>query len=112
MARNQQASSSSDVCLYFLAIFISPLAVLLKTGCDSNFWINLALFILGWIPGVIHAWWVISKRENAVRGPGAYYNPPAQQQQYAAAPPPQGYAPPPQQYSAPATGADYGAVKR
>ena len=61
-----------------------------------------------------HGWWVISKYETPAPS-GAYRN----QQHYAAAPqqqyasaPPQGYAPPPQQYSAPATGADYGAVKR
>jgi uncharacterized membrane protein YqaE (UPF0057 family) len=43
----------SDVCLYFLALFLPPLAVFFKTGCDSNFLINILLSILGWIPGVI-----------------------------------------------------------
>lgn len=54
----------SDVLLYFLAFFIPPIAVFLKTGCDSNFIINICLTILGWIPGVLHAWWVISKYEK------------------------------------------------
>ncbi|KAK5057837.1 hypothetical protein LTR84_011838 [Exophiala bonariae] len=57
-------SSTSDVLLYFLALFLPPLAVFLKTGCDSNFFINILLSILGWLPGVIHAWWVISKFER------------------------------------------------
>jgi len=61
------ASSTGDVFLYLLAIFLPPLAVLLKTGCDSNFIINIALSILGWIPGVIHAWWVISRHERPAR---------------------------------------------
>ena len=26
-----------------------------------QFWINILLTILGWLPGVIHAWWIISK---------------------------------------------------
>ncbi|EXJ84930.1 hypothetical protein A1O3_05605 [Capronia epimyces CBS 606.96] len=47
------ASSTSDVLLYFLAIFLPPLAVFLKTGCDSNFIINILLTILGWLPGCI-----------------------------------------------------------
>ena len=46
-------SSTSDILLYFLALFLPPLSVFLKTGCDSNFIINIALSILGWLPGVI-----------------------------------------------------------
>jgi uncharacterized membrane protein YqaE (UPF0057 family) len=62
-------SSTSDVLLYFLAIFLPPIAVLLKTGVDSNFLINICLTILGWIPGVLHAWWVISKHEKPAAPP-------------------------------------------
>lgn len=50
--------------LYFVAIFVPPFAVLLKTGCDCNFFINVCLTLLGWIPGVIHAWWVITRYER------------------------------------------------
>ncbi|KAH9962237.1 UPF0057-domain-containing protein [Russula dissimulans] len=50
------ASSTHDVLLYFIAIFIPPLAVFFKRGCHVDLWINIALWILGWIPGVIHAW--------------------------------------------------------
>jgi len=60
-----QASSTSDVCLYILAIFLPPLAVFFKRGCAADFLINICLSILGWIPGVIHAWWVISKHDPA-----------------------------------------------
>ncbi|KAE8449532.1 plasma membrane proteolipid Pmp3 [Mollisiaceae sp. DMI_Dod_QoI] len=59
------ASSSSDVFAYLVAIFIPPLAVFLKRGCAVDFLINVCLTILGWIPGVIHAWWVISKHDPA-----------------------------------------------
>ncbi|KAJ3917240.1 hypothetical protein F5877DRAFT_68396 [Lentinula edodes] len=45
-----KVSSNYDVCLYFLAIILPPLSVLF------NFWINICLSILGWIPGIIHAW--------------------------------------------------------
>jgi uncharacterized membrane protein YqaE (UPF0057 family) len=41
------------VCLYFLAIFLPPLAVFFKRGCTADFLINILLSILGWIPGVI-----------------------------------------------------------
>lgn len=46
-------ATQSDVLLYFLAIFLPPVAVFLKTGCDSNFFINILLTILGWIPGCL-----------------------------------------------------------
>ncbi|KAK3687734.1 hypothetical protein B0T22DRAFT_498055 [Podospora appendiculata] len=56
-------SSTSDVLLYFLALFVPPLAVFLKRGCIADFWINICLTILGWLPGVIHAWYIISRHE-------------------------------------------------
>ncbi|KAH9444703.1 hypothetical protein MJO28_013271 [Puccinia striiformis f. sp. tritici] len=65
MARSQP-SSTTDILLYFLAIFVSPASVFIKRGCAADFWINIALFILGWIPGVIHAWWLIAKYPDPV----------------------------------------------
>jgi len=57
-----QISSPNDMALYFLAIFVPPLAVFFKKGrCSADVWINVALWFLGWIPGVIHAWWIIAK---------------------------------------------------
>lgn len=57
------------MCEYILAFFLPPLGVFLKDGCGANFLINICLTILGWLPGVIHAWWLISKRP---RGPRIY----------------------------------------
>ncbi|WRT70301.1 uncharacterized protein IL334_007299 [Kwoniella shivajii] len=62
-------SSTGDVLLYFLAIFVPPVSVFMKRGCGSDVLINVLLWILGWIPGVLHAWWIISKYE---RPAGAY----------------------------------------
>ncbi|KAK0636696.1 hypothetical protein B0T17DRAFT_483838 [Bombardia bombarda] len=61
---HQQPSSMSDVFLYFLAIFLPPLAVFFKRGCVADTWINIGLSILGWLPGVIHAWYIISRHER------------------------------------------------
>ncbi|KAI5982783.1 hypothetical protein EDD15DRAFT_1937286 [Pisolithus albus] len=49
-------SPTRDVLLYFLAIFVPPLAVFFKRGCAADFWINICLTILGWIPGILHVW--------------------------------------------------------
>jgi len=50
---------------YLVAIFLPPLGVFLKTGCGADFLINILLTILGWLPGVIHAFYVISKHDPA-----------------------------------------------
>ncbi|TFK90118.1 UPF0057-domain-containing protein [Polyporus arcularius HHB13444] len=59
-------SPTSDVILYFLALFIPPLTVFFKRGLAADFWINILLWIFGWIPGVIHAWYIISRSEGAM----------------------------------------------
>ncbi|HET8860065.1 YqaE/Pmp3 family membrane protein [Marivirga sp.] len=45
----------------FLAIFLPPLAVAMEKGLTSAFWINLILTCLFFIPGVIHAFYVLTK---------------------------------------------------
>lgn len=44
-----------------IAIFLPPLVVLLQVGIGKHFWINILLTILGIIPGIAHAVWVIAK---------------------------------------------------
>lgn len=44
---------------YFLAIILPPLAVLL-CGKPVQFILNIFLTLLGWIPGVIHALFVVN----------------------------------------------------
>ncbi|KAI0795691.1 hypothetical protein C8Q75DRAFT_803556 [Abortiporus biennis] len=61
-----RVSPTSDVLLYFIAIFIPPLPVFFKRGLAADFWINILLWILGWIPGVLHAWYIISRSEGAM----------------------------------------------
>lgn len=45
-----------------LAILLPPLAVGLKKGIGSTFLLNVLLTLIGWLPGVIHAFYVLSKR--------------------------------------------------
>ncbi|KHJ79342.1 hypothetical protein OESDEN_16382 [Oesophagostomum dentatum] len=47
------------ILLCILAIFCPPLAVLFDQGCTAQFWINCLLTLLVWVPGVIHAFWVL-----------------------------------------------------
>ena len=51
-----------DVVRILIAIFIPPLGVFLQVGLGLHFWLNILLTLMGFIPGVIHAIWVIVKR--------------------------------------------------
>ncbi len=44
-----------------VAILLPPLGVFLQVGFTKHFWINVLLTILGYIPGIVHAVWVIAK---------------------------------------------------
>jgi uncharacterized membrane protein YqaE (UPF0057 family) len=48
-----------NLLLSILALFLPPVVALIKVGCTTHFWINLLLTLLGWIPGFIHALWLI-----------------------------------------------------
>lgn len=50
-----------DIIRLLIAIFLPPLGVFLQVGLGKHFWINLLLTFLGYIPGIIHAIWVILK---------------------------------------------------
>ncbi|CAN3355870.1 plasma membrane proteolipid 3 [Diutina catenulata] len=52
----------SDIPKLILAIILPPLGVFFEVGCNSTFWINVVLTILGYIPGIIHAIYVIFTR--------------------------------------------------
>lgn len=41
-----------------LTILLPPLPVLLKEGLGLHFLLNILLTLIGWLPGVIHAFWV------------------------------------------------------
>ncbi|MBV9385665.1 MAG: YqaE/Pmp3 family membrane protein [Chroococcidiopsidaceae cyanobacterium CP_BM_ER_R8_30] len=45
-------------------ILLPPLGVFLTDGIGPTLLINIALTVLGWLPGSIHAIWVILKKEE------------------------------------------------
>ncbi|QYJ14227.1 hypothetical protein Rxycam_00023 [Rubrobacter xylanophilus DSM 9941] len=44
---------------FVISILIPPLGVLLTVGFGLHFVLNVLLTILGYLPGVIHAVWII-----------------------------------------------------
>ncbi|KAI9497263.1 putative stress response RCI peptide [Zychaea mexicana] len=55
------ALTCSDICKFILAVVLPPLGVFAERGCTVDMLINIGLTILGWIPGVIHAFYIILK---------------------------------------------------
>ncbi|KAI6024255.1 hypothetical protein EDC04DRAFT_2725849 [Pisolithus marmoratus] len=55
----------STLLLIIVAIIFPPAAVAFMTGCSCDLLINVLLTILGYIPGHLHAFWLIYKRIQA-----------------------------------------------
>lgn len=51
-----------DVIRIIIAILLPPLGVFLQVGIGLHFWVNILLTLLGYIPGIIHAVYIIVKR--------------------------------------------------
>lgn len=51
-----------DVLRILFSILIPPVGVFLQVGLGLHFWLNIVLTILGYIPGLVHAIWIIASR--------------------------------------------------
>ena len=51
-----------DVVRILAAIILPPLGVFLQVGLGLHFWLNILLTLLGYIPGIIHAVWVVLRK--------------------------------------------------
>ncbi|KAJ2323359.1 hypothetical protein GGI00_005647 [Coemansia sp. RSA 2681] len=54
-------SSCPDVLLIILSVLFPPFGALFRRGCGADFLINCGLTALGYLPGLIHAWYLICK---------------------------------------------------
>lgn len=51
-----------DLIQILLSVLIPPLGVFLQEGLGTQFWLNVLLTLLGYVPGLIHALWIIFRR--------------------------------------------------
>lgn len=51
-----------DLVRLIFAIFLPPVGVFLQVGLGLHFWINIVLTLCGYLPGIIHAVWIIAKK--------------------------------------------------
>jgi uncharacterized membrane protein YqaE (UPF0057 family) len=51
-----------DLIRILLAILLPPLGVFLQVGLGVHFWLSILLTLLGYIPGIVPAVWIIARR--------------------------------------------------
>ncbi len=56
------SSSSADLLRIIISVLLPPLGVFLQEGLGTQFWLNVLLTLLGYIPGLVHAIWIIARR--------------------------------------------------
>ncbi|QDH78880.1 YqaE/Pmp3 family membrane protein [Echinicola soli] len=54
----------TNIIRIILAVILPPLGVFFTVGLGKSFWINVLLTLLGFIPGIIHAIWIIAKQSE------------------------------------------------
>lgn len=55
-------SDLMDFIRILFAILLPPLGVFLQVGFRGAFWLNILLTLFGYIPGIVHAVWIIARR--------------------------------------------------
>ncbi len=56
------AVTVTDPLKLLLAIFLPPVGVFMEVGIGGQFWLNILLTLLGYVPGIIHAVYIILTR--------------------------------------------------
>ncbi|KAJ7484666.1 hypothetical protein FB451DRAFT_1233097 [Mycena latifolia] len=56
---------STDFLLILVALLCPPIATFLISGCGCDLLISILLSILGYLPGHIHAFWLIYRKVDA-----------------------------------------------
>jgi len=51
-----------DLLRIVISILVPPLGVFLQVGFGGAFWLNIVLTLLGYVPGLVHAIWIIARR--------------------------------------------------
>ena len=51
-----------DLIRILIAVLLPPLGIFLQVGIGKHFWINIILTICGYLPGIIHAVYIIAKK--------------------------------------------------
>ena len=59
---SSHSTAMTNLLRILLAILLPPVGVFFTVGLGGQFWLNILLTILGYIPGIINAVWIIARR--------------------------------------------------
>ncbi len=59
---NAAPRTDNDVLKILLAILLPPVGVFFEVGFGLHFWLNILLTFLGYVPGIVHAVFIILRR--------------------------------------------------
>lgn len=62
MSRRASTVTFGDIFRVLFSILLPPVGVFLQVGFGLHFWLNILLTLLGYIPGLVHAIWIIATR--------------------------------------------------
>ena len=54
-----------DILRIIIAVLLPPLGVFLQVGLGKHFWINIILTLLGYLPGIVHAIYIIAREPRS-----------------------------------------------
>lgn len=53
------------VVKFIFALLMPPVTAWLQVGISTHFWISICLTLLGGIPGIVHAFWLVITKQTA-----------------------------------------------
>ena len=68
MATDKALVSDGDtyrIVALFFGLFFPPIAVLMVDGLTLQLLINILLTLFGFLPGIVHAFWIVLKADSA-----------------------------------------------
>ncbi|KAG1838292.1 hypothetical protein DFJ58DRAFT_132873 [Suillus subalutaceus] len=69
-----ESNGAADCVLILVAVIFPPAAAAFISGCGCDLFVNILLTLLGYLPGLLHALWLIFKRTSVQerRARGSY----------------------------------------
>ena len=62
ISTHSEDSTLGDLLKIVFAFVFPPLAVFMEVGFGKQFWLNVLLTLLGFVPGLLHAVYIVTTR--------------------------------------------------
>jgi uncharacterized membrane protein YqaE (UPF0057 family) len=67
---SRKAEATTDFLRIIVAYFLPPLAVMWQVGLRGAFWLNLLFTLFFYVPGIVHAIWIVTTTDDSGRDAG------------------------------------------